>query len=152
MPFGYLQRDRSPVAAQPQYVAFRSQRNQRLPLYRPVRKVQRFVHIKSVHLHTNFPPFSPRPNGKFHACRCPHTAPILINFSFRLVNDPSLIGSGVASVRRKSSHRAAARHRVNAGMETRQILKPRRAACDDGAVERTAVADNSATIAWGNLD
>ena len=134
MPFGYLQRDRSPVAAQPQYVAFRSQRNQRLPLYLPVRKVQRFVHIKSVHLHTNFPPFSPRPNGKFHACRCPHTAPILINFSFRLVNDPSLIGSGVASVRRRSSHRAAARHRVNAGMETRQILEPRRAVCDDGAV------------------
>src|ERR1039457_1254373 len=71
VPFRYLQRDRSPVAAQPQHVTFRSQRDQRLPLYRPVREVQRFVHIKSVNLHTNFPPFSPRPNGKFHACRRP---------------------------------------------------------------------------------
>jgi hypothetical protein len=30
-----------------------------------------------------------------------HLAPILISFSFKLVSDQSLIGSGVASVRRK---------------------------------------------------
>src|ERR1035438_2135122 len=95
VPFGYLQRDRSPVAAQPQHVAFRSQRDQRLPLYWPVREVQRFVHIKSVHLHTNFSHFSQRPNGKFHACRRPHTKPSPRHLEFALqmakyIDDPEL--------------------------------------------------------------
>src|SRR5215813_1804740 len=39
----------------------------------------------------------PPPFGRRHSVR----GPILISFSFKLVSDQSLIGSGVASVRRK---------------------------------------------------